>query len=49
VAPELGVLISLTTDVVQVNDLPSLDMSSQLLKTRGAHRQETSHLVCEWG
>lgn len=38
VATELGVLVSLTTELVQVNDLPSLDMSAQLLKTRGAHR-----------
>ncbi|MGB1599415.1 MAG: hypothetical protein ACPIOQ_42100, partial [Promethearchaeia archaeon] len=38
VAPELGVLVSLTSEVVQLNSLPSLDMSAQLLKTRGAHR-----------
>ena len=37
VAPELGVLVSLTSEVVQLNALPSLDMSAQLLKTRGAH------------
>ena len=37
VAEELGVLVCLTAEVVQINQLPSLDMSAQLLKTRGAH------------
>jgi hypothetical protein len=37
VAEPLGVLVSLTLEVVQINDLAALEMSSQLLKTRGAH------------
>ena len=37
VAEPLGVLVSLTLEVVQINDLSALEVSSQLLKTRGAH------------
>ena len=33
----LGILLSLSADLLQVNDLLSLDMRAQLLKTRGAH------------
>ena len=33
----LGILLSLSSDLLQVNDLASLDMKAQLLKTRGAH------------
>jgi hypothetical protein len=36
VAESLGLVVSLTTDMVQINELPSFDMSAQLLKTRGA-------------
>jgi Vam6/Vps39-like protein vacuolar protein sorting-associated protein 39 len=33
----LGIILSLSADLLQVNDLTTLDMRAQLLKTRGAH------------
>eukprot|EP00288_Rhodomonas_lens_P019607 CAMPEP_0177691588 /NCGR_PEP_ID=MMETSP0484_2-20121128/1392_1 /TAXON_ID=354590 /ORGANISM="Rhodomonas lens, Strain RHODO" /LENGTH=310 /DNA_ID=CAMNT_0019202233 /DNA_START=90 /DNA_END=1018 /DNA_ORIENTATION=+ len=36
VAEQLGIILTLTTEAIQVNELPSLDMTAQLLRTRGA-------------